>query len=422
MKIAVLGAGIVGLTTAYQLIRDGHEVIVVDRQADVSLECSYANGGFIAISQAVPWSSPGVLLRVLTTMFRSDAPILLHPLQLPKIWRWGIEFLSCSSAAVSWENTKHILSLALYSLDLLRKVRDEARVDYFQRTNGCLKIYADQHSFDESAKVSRKRKFRSVCTSKCLTPHNASKWCPLLMRLGKIWREAYSFPTKKAAIAMNLRKYCHRELARLVAYFDFPQPSKELRWTVTVSVRIITSTGSITADRYVLAAGADAPLIMRAHGVRLPIIPVKGYSLTLSRDPWPGAPDLQIVDEKNLFGLNPLGTNRLRLAGLAEIAGYNRTPQRRRTDAFIAGFLDRFPQLETCLDQSNPEPFCCLRPVTPNGLPILGQSRFANLFYNIGHGHLGWTLAHGTARIVADLIAGKSPALDVTACRPRPTY
>ena len=123
MKIAILGAGIVGLTTAYQLTRDGHEVIVVDRQADVSLECSYANGGFIAISQAVPWSSPGVLLRVLTTMFRSDAPILLHPLQLPKIWRWGIEFLSCSSAPISWENTKHILSLALYSLDLLRKVR-----------------------------------------------------------------------------------------------------------------------------------------------------------------------------------------------------------------------------------------------------------------------------------------------------------
>jgi len=153
MKIAILGAGIVGLTTAYQLTRDGHDVIVVDRQADVSLECSYANGGFIAISQAVPWSSPGVLLRVLKTMFRSDAPILLHPSQLPKIWRWGLEFLSCSNAPISWQNTKHILSLALYSLDLLRKVRDEASIDYFQRTNGCLKIYADQHSFDESAKA-----------------------------------------------------------------------------------------------------------------------------------------------------------------------------------------------------------------------------------------------------------------------------
>ena len=421
MKIAVLGAGIVGLTTAYQLTRDGHEVVVVDRQADVSLECSYANGGFIAISQAVPWSSPGVLLRVLTTMFRSDAPILLHPLQLPKIWRWGIEFLSCSSAPISWENTKHILSLALYSLDLLRKVRDEARVDYFQRTNGCLKIYADQHSFDESAKAQEAQiplgiHFKVLDASQCI------KMVPALDLTRQKLAGGIFVPDEEGGDCYEFAKVLSQRIRDAGGEFRFSSAIEGIEMEGNRIDKIITSTGSITADRYVLAAGADAPLIMQPYGVRLPIIPVKGYSLTLSRDPWPDAPDLQIVDEKNLFGLNPLGTNRLRLAGLAEIAGYNRAPQRRRTDAFIAGFLDRFPQLELCLDHSNPEPFCCLRPVTPNGLPILGQSQFTNLFYNIGHGHLGWTLAHGTARIVADLIAGKSPALDVTACRPRPTY
>jgi D-amino-acid dehydrogenase len=421
MKIAVLGAGIVGLTTAYQLTRDGHEVVVVDRQADVSLECSYANGGFIAISQAVPWSSPGVLLRVLTTMFRSDAPILLHPLQLPKIWRWGIEFLSCSSAPISWENTKHILSLALYSLDLLRKVRDEARVDYFQRTNGCLKIYADQHSFDESAKAQEAQiplglHFKVLDASQCV------KMVPALDATRQKLAGGIFVPDEEGGDCYEFAKVLSLRIREAGGVFRFSSAIEGIEMEGNRIGKIITSTGPITADRYVLAAGADAPLIMRAHGVRLPIIPVKGYSLTLSRDPWPDAPDLQIVDEKNLFGLNPLGTNRLRLAGLAEIAGYNRAPQRRRTDAFITGFLDRFPQLEACLDHSNPEPFCCLRPVTPNGLPVLGQSRFTNLFYNIGHGHLCWTLAHGTARIVADLIAGKSPALDVTACRPRLTY
>ena len=421
MKIAVLGAGIVGLTTAYQLIRDGHEVIVVDRQADVSLECSYANGGFIAISQAVPWSSPGVLLRVLTTMFRSDAPILLHPLQLPKIWRWGIEFLSCSSAPISWENTKHILSLALYSLDLLRKVRDEAHVDYFQRTNGCLKIYADQNSFDESAKAQGAQiplgiHFKVLDASQCI------KMVPALDETRQELAGGIFVPDEEGGDCYEFAKVLSQRIREAGGEFRFSSAIERIEMEGDRVSKVITTTGPIIADRYVLAAGADAPLIMQSHGVRLPIIPVKGYSLTLSRDPWPDAPDLQIVDEKNLFGLNPLGTDRLRLAGLAEIAGYNRTPQRRRTDAFIAGFLDRFPQLEACLDQSNPEPFCCLRPVTPNGLPILGQSRFTNLFYNIGHGHLGWTLAHGTARIVADLIAGKSPALDVTACRPRPIY
>ncbi len=421
MRIAILGAGIVGLTTAYQLTRDGHDVIVVDRQADVSLECSYANGGFIAISQAVPWSSPGVLLRVLTTMFRSDAPILLHPSQLPKIWRWGLEFLSCSSAPTSWENTKHILSLALYSLDLLRKVRDEANIDYFQRTNGCLKIYADQHSFDESAKAQEAQiplglDFKVLDAAQCI------KMVPALDATRKKLAGGIFVPDEEGGDCYEFAKVLSRTIREAGGEFRFSSAIEGVEMEGNRVARIITSTGSIAADRYVLAAGADAPLIMRSHGVRLPIVPVKGYSLTLSRDPWPDAPDLQIVDEKNLFGLNPLGTNRLRLAGLAEIAGYNRAPQRRRTRAFIAGFLDRFPQLEVCLDRSNPEPFCCLRPVTPNGLPILGQSRFTNLFYNIGHGHLGWTLAHGTARIVADLIAGKSPALDVTACRPRPTY
>jgi D-amino-acid dehydrogenase len=421
MKIAVLGAGIVGITTAYQLTRDGHEVVIVDRQPDVSLECSYANGGFIAISQAVPWSSPGVLLRVLTTMFRSDAPILLHPSQLPKIWRWGIEFLSCSSAPISWENTKHILSLALYSLDVLRKVRDEARVEYFKRTNGCLKIYADQHSFDEAARSQEAQiplgiNFKVLDTSQCM------KMVPALGATQENLAGGIYVPDEEGGDCYEFAKVLSQRIRDAGGTFRFSSAVERFEMEGDRVAKVITAAGPIVADRYVLAAGADAPLIMHAHGVRLPIIPVKGYSLTLPRDPWPDAPDLQIVDEKNLFGLNPLGTNRLRLAGLAEIAGYNTTPQPRRTDAFIAGFLSRFPQLNACLNRSAMEPFCCLRPVTPNGLPILGQSRFTNLFYNIGHGHLGWTLAHGTARIVADLIAGKPPALDVTACRPRPTY
>jgi D-amino-acid dehydrogenase len=157
---------------------------------------------------------------------------------------------------------------------------------------------------------------------------------------------------------------------------------------------------------------------MRPLGVRIPIIPIKGYSLTVPRHPWPDAPDLQIVDEKNLFGLNPLGEDRLRLAGLAEIMGYDTKPRPRRSEAFFSSFLNRFPQLAACLKQSTQEPFCCLRPVTPKGVPILGQSRISNLFYNIGHGHLGWTLAHGAARLLADLISGKTPEIDPAGYRP----
>jgi D-amino-acid dehydrogenase len=179
-----------------------------------------------------------------------------------------------------------------------------------------------------------------------------------------------------------------------------------------------TDRGELKADAYVLALGADSPLLMRPLGVRLPIIPVKGYSITVPKAPFPDPPTIPVLDELRKFGMMPL-PDRLRMSGLAEIAGYDTVPEARRTKAFIAGFIGLFPQLEQCLEAAGyPEPFCCLRPVTPQGPPILGRSRFSNLFYNVGHGHLGWTLAHGSARIVAARLAGRDPGIDTTGLRP----
>jgi D-amino-acid dehydrogenase len=166
--------------------------------------------------------------------------------------------------------------------------------------------------------------------------------------------------------------------------------------------------------------GAESPLLMRALGVRLPIIPVKGYSITVPRSPFPDAPTLPILDELRKFGMSPLG-DRLRMSGLAEIAGYDTIPRKRRFQAFVAGFTSLFPQLQKCIEAvPGVEPFCCLRPVTPSGLPVLGRSRYANLYYNTGQGHLGWTLAHGSARVVSDLIAGRDPGIDPSGFEPLP--
>lgn len=421
MKIAVLGAGIVGITTAYQLTRDGHEVILVDRQPDVSLECSYANGGFVAISQSVPWSSPGVVPKMIATMFRSDAPILLHPAQLPAMWRWGLEFLSCSRAGVSWEHTKQILRLSLYSFELLKRVREQARVEYFARAKGCLKIYADQRSLDESVKV-QDAQIPFGLQYRLLDPVHCLELVPALHATRHSLAGGIYVPNEESGDCYEFGKALTQRIVEGGATLRLSSAIEGIRLEGNRIASVVTATGPIVADSYVLAAGADAPLIMRSLGIRIPIIPVKGYSLTVPRDPWPDAPDLQVVDEKNLFGLNPMGSDRLRLAGLAEIVGYDREPRRRRKKAFIAGFLNRFPQLAACLEQTKQEPFCCLRPVTPSGLPILGQSRLTNLFYNIGHGHLGWTLAHGTARIVADVIARRTPEIDIAGYRARPSF
>jgi D-amino-acid dehydrogenase len=421
MKVAILGAGIAGITTAYQLSRDGHEVTLVDRQPDASLECSYANGGFVAISQAAPWSSPGVLLRVMSTMLRPDAPILLHPSQLPVMWRWGLQFLSCSSAAVSWENTKHILRLALYSAELRKRVREEAQVAYFRRANGCLTVYASTESLEKFAKEQEAQiplgiRFELLSADQCL------RMVPALDASRQTLAGGIFVPDEEGGDCYEFCRVLTQRLSEAGAALRFSSSIKKIEFDKGRITGIVTSTGPVIADCYVLAAGADSPLIMRPLGVRIPVIPVKGYSMTVPRKPWPDAPDMQIVDDDNLFGLNPLGDDRLRLAGLAEIAGYDRAPRQRRTQAFVAGFLKRFPQLAACLAQAKQEPFCCLRPVTPSGLPILGRSRFTNLFYNVGHGHLGWTLAHGTARILADQIGGKPTEIDSAPYMPNPTF
>lgn len=419
MKIAVLGAGIVGATTAYQLVEDGHEVVLVDRQPAVAQECSYANGGYVAISQAVPWSAPGVPTKTLLTMLRPDAPILLHPSELPKMWRWGLNFIADSRAAVSWENTKRVLRLALYSFEILKKVRDKEAIDYRQRANGTLKVFADQKTLDEAAGVSEAQRelglnFRVCDQRACLELAPALR--PSIERLaGGIY-----YPDEECGDCRGFAEAVVAIARQRGAVVRFGAAIERLVFEGDSVVAVETSTGRIEADRFVLAAGAASALIMAAHATRLPIIPVKGYSFTVSREPWADAPELPVLDEAGKHGLMPLGPNHVRLTGYAEIAGFDTTPRERRKAAFIRSFTRLFPQLEACFALPHEDAICCLRPVTPSGLPILGRSRFENLHYNVGHGHLGWTLANGSARIVADQILGKTPEIDIDGYLPKP--
>ena len=417
MRVAVLGAGIVGLTTAYQLVRRGHEVSIVDRQPGPAMECSHANGGYIAISQAVPWSAPGVPTKTLLSMLRPDAPILLHAGQLPRMWRWGLAFLRASRPEISWRNTLAVLRLALHSFEQLKRVRAEIAIDYSPVVGGCLKLFSDAQTMAEALAESERQRpfgldFRPLDRQQILALVPA-----LAPRIDQL-SGAIHYPDEEGgdcfAFARGLAEWCGRQGAALL--FDRRVVALEADGDQIAAVR--TDQDRIAADAYVLAAGADAPLLMRPLGCRLPIIPVKGYSLTLPRSAWPEAPNIPVLDEHRKFGYAPLGADRLRLSGFAEIAGYDTTPRPRRTAALVRAFTGLFPQLADAMAKQPPQPFCCLRPVTPSGLPILGPGRFRNLHYNVGHGHLGWTLAHGTAAIVADLIDGHAPALDLTPYRP----
>jgi D-amino-acid dehydrogenase len=417
VRVAVLGAGIVGLTTAYQLVRRGHEVTIVDRQPGPALECSHANGGYIAISQAVPWSSPGVPSKTMLSMLRPDAPILLHAGQLPRMGRWGLDFLRASRAEVSWRNTVALLRLALYSFEQLKRVRADAAIDYSPVLGGPLKLFSDTPTMMEALAESERQRPFGLDFRLLDRPQILALVPALAPRIEQL-TGAIHYPDEEGgdcyAFARGLADWCGRQGATLL--YNRRVVALEANGNSIAAIR--TDQDRITADAYVLAAGAEAPRLMRPLGCHLPIIPVKGYSLTLPRSAWPEAPTVPVLDERRKFGYAPLGADRLRLSGFAEIAGYDTTPQPRRTAAFLRAFTGLFPQLAGVVAKHPTQLFCCLRPVTPSGLPILGLGRFRNLHYNVGHGHLGWTLAHGTAAIVADTIDGQAAALDPAPYRP----
>lgn len=419
MKVIVLGGGVVGVTTAYYLLKDGHEVTLLERQAGVARECSHANGGFVAISQAVPWSAPGVPAKTLKTMAQPNAPILMHVSQLPRMWRWGLDFIRCSRPEPSWENTKRVLRLSLFSFEALKEIRADTGVDYDAVEGGALKVYSDQKSLDEAVAISERQRPLGLAF-RVLDPKGCLELVPALAPRIDTLRGGIHFEGEEGGdcfkFTEGLAAWCRERGA--ASRFETQIEALETDGARITGVR--TDRGACHADAYVLALGADSPLVMRPLGVRLPIIPVKGYSITVPKAPFPEAPTIPVLDEMRKFGMMPL-PGRLRMSGLAEIAGYDTEPETRRTQAFVAGFTGLFPQLENCLEAAgHPQPFCCLRPVTPQGPPILGRSRMANLFYNVGHGHLGWTLAHGSARIVAAQLAGRDPGLDLTGLRPTP--
>ena len=338
---------------------------------------------------------------------------------MPRIWRWGLEFLRASRAGPSFANTQAVLRLALYSLEALQEIRAATGIDGDRVTGGALKVYSDQQSLEEAIAISERQRplgleFRVLDRKACLALVPA-----LAPRIDSL-AGGLHFEDEEGG---DCFKFCERLAAWCAqrgADFRFDTRVEALEADGDRITGVRTHQGTLSADAYVLALGADSPLLMRPLRVRLPIIPVKGYSITVPRAPFPDAPAIPVVDELRKFGMMPL-PGRLRLSGLAEIAGYDTVPEERRFAAFVAGFTGLFPQLRKCLDAAGDlRPFCCLRPVTPQGPPILGRSRFSNLFYNVGHGHLGWTLAHGSARIVAALLTGRDPGLDTTGLRPTP--
>ncbi|OAN42953.1 amino acid dehydrogenase [Paramagnetospirillum marisnigri] len=409
MKVVVIGAGVVGTASAWYLAKHGHEVTVIDRREGAGLETSFANGGQVSPCHAEPWANPMVLPKVMKWLGREDAPLLFRWGRWdPALWAWGLRFLANCSKARALRNTERTLRVAIYSRACLQELRAETGIQYDQKTMGILHVYRDAREFDHACHA-----------AEVMRRHG-------LERLPKTVADCVAIEPALAAVAPELaggiftpgdesgdaHKFT-RELAALAA-----ARGVEFRWNVPVLGLVkdgnrvgglATATGTVTADAYVLAAGCDSPLLARPLGLRLPIIPAKGYSITVPVDNHAGAPSVSITDDEHKMVYSRLG-ERLRAAGTAEMAGYDRSLNAKRLSMITSHARRLFPDGG---DFDRAEPWAGLRPVTPDSVPLLGRTPYANLFLNTGHGTLGWTMSCGSGRALADLVSGREPGISL---------
>ena len=412
--VVVIGAGLIGTTTAWYLAERGFNVTVLERREGPGLETSFANGALLTPSEADPWNSPGTFRRMLRWLGREDSPLLLRPGALPGMLTWGLKFLRASRPAPHLLATLANLRLAIFSLHALDELDRKLSLDYNHLHNGTLKIFRDQKALEHSWELANSLRHLGL-ESRLLSPREAVELEPELDGISKQLVGVIHYPGDGSGDAYRFTCAMHTHALAAGVKFLFNTSVDQIhtrRWHVQT---LHTGQGEITAEHYVLAAGSYSPLLTRSLELKLPIYPVKGYSVTVDQPIGHGL-RLPLVDFEQKIVIAPLG-NKLRIAGTAEFNGYDRTLNQKRGANLLRQARTILPQYIDHAKHGEVTHWTGLRPMTCDGPPILGASPYANLYLNTGHGPLRWTLAAGSARCVADLLAGLKPGIDISGCR-----
>ncbi len=409
MKTLVLGGGVVGVTTAYFLAKAGHEVTVVEEKDGLGLEATAANAGIIAPGHSFAWASPRAPRMLWQSLRGAETAIRVRLGADPRLYTWGLRFLRECTAERARRNTLIKLRLCQYSQAVLNDVVRAERIDYHAVTKGALYLYRDSAELETGTKKmallaehGQKQEILDAAGVARLEP----AFEPVKDRIAGAIRDLGDSSGDAHVFVENLARVCRDKLGVTVR---LGVRVAALRAAGDRIDAVVTSDGTLIADTYVLALGVGAPIVARTVGVRLPIYPAKGYSSTFPLKPGGLAPTIPGVDERWLVGWSRLG-DRLRLTSTAEFAGYDWGWTPRDFNNILRLTRDLFPD---AADYDRGQYRACLRPMTPDGPPILGLGRYRNLFFNCGHGHMGWTMACGTARIVADVMTGRMPELDL---------
>ena len=412
MRVLVLGGGVVGVAAAWYLACDGHDVALVDRRDGVGLETSFANGGQISASHAEPWANPHAPRKILQWLGREDAPLLFRLRADASQWRFALQFLVECLPARTRRNTLACLALALYSRDCLRALRRDTGIEYDALARGILTFYTDTHELEHAlhaAALMRQHGCDLVAKSvdECIAIEPALAQCGARIAGGVYTASDESGDAYRFTV----------ELARLAS-----ARGVELRLDTTIDAIDVAGgevkgvrcrdaehrSQTITADAYVVAMGSYSALVLRPIGVPALVYPTKGYSATIEVGAHRGAPSVSLTDADAKIVLSRLG-ERLRVAGTAELNGYDTSLNRVRCDALVRRTFELFPDAG---ERANARFWAGLRPATPSNVPLVGRTRYRNLFVDTGHGTLGWTMACGSARALADIVAGRQPEIE----------
>ncbi|HEY6631084.1 MAG TPA: D-amino acid dehydrogenase [Rhizobiaceae bacterium] len=411
MKVLVLGAGVVGVTTAYYLNEAGHEVTVVDRQVGPAMETSFANAGEISPGYASPWAGPGVPLKAIKWLLMQHGPLVVRPRMEKAMWVWLARMLrNCTSSRYAI-NKARMVPIAEYSRDCLRALREEIGITYDERSRGTLQLFRTQSQVDGTGGDIEVLKQFGV-PFELLDPAGCIAAEPALARVRDKIKGGLRLPGDETGdcklFTERLAAVCRE---RGVTFRFGVETGKLFRTAADDKVEEVEVDGKrVTADAYVMALGSYSARWMRKRHVPIPVYPIKGYSLTFPVADADAAPVSTVMDESYKVAITRLG-DRVRVGGTAEISGYDLTLHESRRATLEHSVRDLFPEAG---DPAKASFWCGLRPMTPDGPPIIGPTRYKNLFVNTGHGTLGWTMACGSGKVLADIMSGRTPDIDAS--------
>ncbi len=409
MKVIVLGSGVIGVTTAYYLARAGHEVTVVDRQAEPAQETSFANAGEVSPGYSSPWAGPGVPVKAIKWLLMRHGPLVIWPKLDPVMWWWMLKMLRNCTAERYAINKSRMIPIAEYSRDCLRALRAETGIKYDERSQGTLQLFRKQKQLDGTAEDIAVLKQTGV-PFEVLDPAGCIAVEPGLATAKVKFVGGLRLPQDETGDCHMFTQALAVEAARLGVQFKFNTSIARLVAEGDRITGVATSAGTLQADAYVAALGSWSPRMLKPIGVSVPVYPVKGYSITVPIIDAAGAPESTVMDESYKVAITRLG-DRIRVGGTAEISGYSSSLDAARRATLDHSLTDMFPRGG---DLSKATFWCGLRPMTPDGPPVIGATRYSNLHLNTGHGTLGWTMACGSGRVLADMLSGRKPDIDVS--------